>query len=411
MTANLPLAGIAVIGGGPAGLAAAEAACEAGVPVTLFEAKGSVGRKFLLAGKGGLNLTHSEPQAAFVTRYGAAQARVAEWLADFDAASLRAWSAGLGIETMVGSSGRVFPKDLKAAPLMRAWVRRLRAGGVQFRVHHQWLGWDERGALRFRTPDGESCFAAKASVFALGGGSWPQLGSDGHWVAAFTAAGIDVAALQPANCGFDIAWTPYLVDRFAGVPLKPVVATFGSQSRQGEIIITNTGIEGGLIYALAPGLREAIRRDGIARLSLNLMPGIDMPALTERLSRPRGKRSLSEHLRRAAGVDALRLALLRETRVAGDSDDPAALARRLKDLPLELIAPRPLAEAISSAGGVRLEGLNRELMLRIRPGAYCAGEMLDWEAPTGGYLLAAVIASGRRAGKSAAEFFQARPPA
>jgi uncharacterized flavoprotein (TIGR03862 family) len=402
---------LAVIGGGPAGLMAAEVARAAGIEVDLFEAKGSVGRKFLIAGKGGLNLTHGEPRPGFDTRYGARAAAVADWLDDFDADALREWARGFGIDTYVGTSGRVFPMDRKAAPLLRGWVRRLRDDGVHFHVHHRWLGWDEDGALRFATPEGERRVRADAVVLALGGGSWPELGSDGAWQAWLAERRVDVAPLQPSNCGFDIGWSEHFAGRHAGAPLKPVVAHWRDargveQALQGECVVTATGIEGSLVYALSPMLRDAIAHDGSATLELDLAPGRELERLQRELAKPRAGRSLSEHLRRQVGLAGVKAALLYEVLDKPQLDDPDLLARTIKRLPLVLKAARPLAEAISSAGGVRLEAMDDALMLRPLPGLlpqgiFCAGEMLDWEAPTGGYLLTACFASGLRAGRGA----------
>ena len=407
---------LAVVGGGPAGLMAAEVARAAGLEVDLFEAKGSVGRKFLIAGKGGLNLTHSEPRPGFDARYRERAAAVGGWLDDFDADALRAWARGLGVETYVGSSGRVFPRDRKAAPLLRGWVRRLRDAGVRFHVHHRWLGWEGDGALRFATPDGEATCKTDAVVLALGGGSWPELGSDGAWVDILSAQGIDVAPLRPANCGFDIGWSEFLATRHAGAPLKPVVAHWQDldgnlRTLQGECVLTATGIEGSLVYAIAADLRDGIARDGEALLRLDLVPGRDLARLRRDLAKPRGGRSLGEHLRRQAGLDAAKVALLHEQLDKAALQDMDRVAGTLKRLPLRLRRPRPLAEAISTAGGVRLESLDDALMLRPRPGMppqgiFCAGEMLDWEAPTGGYLLTACFASGLRAGRGAVRWLQ-----
>lgn len=399
----------AVIGGGPAGLMAAERLRAAGVAVDLYEAKGSVGRKFLLAGKGGLNLTHGEPAAAFVSRYGERQAAVAGWLQAFDASALRAWAAGLGVETFVGSSGRVFPADMKAAPLLRRWVRRLHAQGVGFHMHHRWLGWTGDGALRFATAEGEHAVTADATVLALGGASWPQLGSDGAWVETLERAGVDIAPLAPANCGFEISWSVHLASRFAGAPLKAVVAHWVDrqghpQQRQGECVISDYGLEGSLLYAIGPDLRARIASHGEAILRLDLAPGHDLPSLAARLAAPRGRHSIGDWLRRRAGLDAAKCALVFEVVDKAAQADPATLAARIKSLPLCLRAPRPVAEAISTAGGARLEAMDDALMLRARPGVFCAGEMLDWEAPTGGYLLTACFASGVRAGEGAARW-------
>ncbi|SFS02361.1 hypothetical protein SAMN05216570_1617 [Dyella sp. OK004] len=403
--------GLVIIGGGPAGLMAAESARAAGVEVDVYEGKGSVGRKFLLAGKGGMNLTHGEAKADFVQRYGARAKEVGRWLETFDADDLRAWARCLGVETFVGSSGRVFPSDLKAAPLLRGWVHRLRESGVRFHVHYRWLGWDQQGALRFDTPDGERAVQASATVLALGGGSWPQLGSDGVWQSWLAARGVDVAPLQPSNCGFDIGWSELLASRHAGAPLKPVVAHWRDahgqgHQRQGECVITETGIEGSLIYALSATLRDAIARHGHTTLQLDLAPDRTLERLQRDLAKPRGSRSLSEHLRRQAGITGVKAALLREVLNAEQLHDSSVLANTIKRLPLHLKQPRPIAEAISSSGGVRLESMDDALMLSALPGVFCAGEMLDWEAPTGGYLLTACYASGHIAGQGAAAWLK-----
>lgn len=404
---------VAIVGGGPAGLMAAETARAAGFAVDLYDGMGSPGRKFLLAGKGGLNLTHGEPLGRFVERYGVRRRDVARWLQGFGADELRAWARGLGVETFTGSSGRVFPQDMKAAPLLRGWVRRLHAQGVVFHMHHRWLGWHEDGALRFATPTGERAAQADALVLALGGASWPQLGSDGGWVAVLQAAGVDLAPLQPANCGFEINWSEHLRTRFAGSPLKAVVAHWidrdgTPRSRQGECVLSEYGIEGSLIYAIGAALREQVMAQGEARLQLDLAPGRSEPELAARLAAPRGRHSLGDWLRRRAGLDAVKCALVFEAVDKAVLADPTALAARIKALPLRLRAPRPLAEAISTAGGVRLEALDGHLMLRDRPGVFCAGEMLDWEAPTGGYLLTACFASGRLAGEGVARWLGQR---
>lgn len=408
---DLVVPGLAVVGAGAAGLMAAEVARAAGVEVDVFEAKGSAGRKFLIAGKGGLNLTHAEPMPGFAARYGARAGQVGEWLRDFGPEALRGWARGLGVDTYVGSSQRVFPLDRKAAPLLRGWVRRLKEDGVRFHVHHRWLGWDGDGALRMATPGGVRRVHAGACVLALGGGSWPQLGSDGAWVEAVAARGIEVAPLLPANCGFDADWTAHFAGRHAGTPLKPVVArwrdTGGAEhALQGECVITATGLEGSLVYALSAQLRDAIARDGSACLFLDLVPGRSQERLQHDLSRPRKGRSLSEHLRRNGRIAAVHVALLREVLAPGDLADMARIAAALKRLPLVLKRPRPIAEAISSAGGVRLEALDDTLMATRLPGTWFAGEMLDWEAPTGGYLLTACMASGLRAGRAAARRLQ-----
>ena len=402
---------IAIVGGGPAGLMAAEAARAAGIAVDVYEAKGSVGRKFLIAGKGGLNLTHSEARPGFDARYRERAARVRHWLDDFDGDALREWARGFGIETYVGSSGRVFPMDRKAAPLLRGWVRRLREAGVSFHVQHRWLGWSDKDELRFATPDGERCVGADAVILALGGGSWPELGSDGAWVKTLNGRGIDVVPLQPANCGFDIGWSAHLAQHHAGAPLKPVIAHWRDangieHSRKGECVITATGIEGSLIYALSADLRDAITRHGEARLTLDLVPDRDLDRLQRELGKPRNGRSLGEYLRRQVGITGIKTALLHEVMDKNGVCDLGQVAATLKRLPLRLSAARPIAEAISSAGGVRLEALDDGLMLRNMPGVFCAGEMLDWEAPTGGYLLTGCFASGLRAGQAAVRWLE-----
>ena len=404
---------IAIIGGGPAGLMAAETVRAAGIEVDVYEAKGSVGRKFLIAGKGGLNLTHSAPRPGFDRRYRERAIEVGRWLDDFDGDGLRNWTHGFGIDTYVGTSGRVFPMDRKAAPLLRGWVRRLRESGVAFHVQHHWLGWNQDGGLRFATPDGEHCVAVDAVILAMGGGSWPELGSDGEWVGVLAERGVDVAPLQPANCGFDIGWSEHLASRHAGAPLKPVVAHWrdangNEKSLQGECVITATGLEGSLVYALSADLRDAIAHHGQAWLALDLLPDRTLERLQRDLAKPRNGRSLGEHLRRQAGIDGAKSALLHEVLDKPALQDMARVAATLKRLPLRLLRPRPMAEAISTAGGVRLEAMGDDLMLRHLPGVFCAGEMLDWEAPTGGYLLTACFASGLRAGRGAVAWLQSR---
>lgn len=389
---------VAIIGGGPAGLMAAEVLAAAdGLEVTVFDAMPSVGRKFLMAGKGGMNITHSEPMADFIGRYGERARQISPLLEAFGPSALREWSRGLGIETFVGTSGRVFPTEMKAAPLLRAWLHRLRSQGVHFHVRHRWLGWAD-GKLHFSTPEGEVGIAADAVVLALGGGSWAKLGSDGSWVPLLLACGVPVTALKPSNCGFDVAWSPYFSERFAGEPVKAVIATAGTRRQQGEFNITATGIEGGLIYALSAPLRDALARDGQAALRLDLAPGRSLEKLTLELSRPRGRDTLANHLRRRAGIEGVKVALLREFCPAEVLNAASSLAAAIKALPLPVTATRPIDEAISTAGGVAFEGLDEHLMLHARPGIFCAGEMLDWEAPTGGYLLTACLASGRAAG-------------
>lgn len=402
-------ASIAIIGGGPAGLMAAETARAAGLDVDVYEAKGSVGRKFLIAGKGGMNLTHGEPKPDFVQRYGARANEVGRWLDAFDADALREWARGLGVETFVGTSGRVFPSDLKAAPLLRGWVHRLRESGVRFHVHHRWLGWHADGSLRMNTPEGERAIRADAVVLALGGGSWPQLGSDGAWQPWLAARGVEISPLVPSNCGFDIGWTEHLANRFAGAPLKPVVihmhdAQGREHARQGECVITATGIEGSLIYAFSGLLRDAVAAHGTTTIHLDLTPDRTLDRLRNDLAKPRGSRSMSEHLRRQTGLAGVKAALLHEVLDRDQIHHAQTLAQTIKRLPLTLKHARPIEEAISSGGGVRLEALDARLMLTTLPGVFCAGEMLDWEAPTGGYLLTACFASGRLAGQGAIDW-------
>ncbi len=398
---------IAIIGGGPAGLMAAEAASAAGARVELYDAMASVGRKFLLAGRGGLNLTHSEQSENFLSRYGARRAQIAPLLASFGPDAVRAWARGLGIETFVGSSGRVFPTDLKAAPLLRAWLRRLRKAGVQFHVKHRWIGWDKQEALRFTTPEGNRSVHADAVVLALGGGSWPKLGSDARWVPLLAGRGLHITPLQPANCGFDVGWSEHFRTKFSGHPVKSVAIIMkndaGAESwHPGEFVVTETGVEGGVVYTVSASLRDEILAKGVATLRLDLAPDRDMPRLTHDLSRPRGKRTMATHLQRQAHIEGVKSGLLREVVSKEDFSDPARLAAAIKALPLRLVAPRPLEEAISTAGGVPLNAFDGRLMVRALPGIFCAGEMLDWEAPTGGYLLTACFATGQVAGAGAA---------
>ncbi|TAN77778.1 MAG: TIGR03862 family flavoprotein [Magnetospirillum sp.] len=393
-----------VIGGGPAGLMAAEVLAERGVAVALYDAMPSPGRKFLLAGKGGLNLTHSEAMGSFIPRYGARAALFHSLLSDFGPADLRHWAKGLGIDTFVGSSGRVFPAEMKAAPLLRAWLRRLRAKGVVINVRHRWLGWTTDGALHFLSPAGAVVVKAEATVLALGGASWPHLGSDGSWSGLLAAHGVEVAPMKPANCGFDVGWSPRFAERHAGQRLETVELSFEGRAVRGEVALTETGIEGGCVYTLSSALRDAIAGQGIAMATLDLMPDWGEDRVLAALSRPRGSRSLSTFLKKVLPLGPAALGLLRELLPREILDNPVLLAAGIKALPLPLLQARPLAEAISTAGGVRFEDLDEHLMLKTLPGIFIAGEMLDWEAPTGGYLLTGSFATGRRAGLGAAKW-------
>ena len=397
-----------VIGGGPAGLMAAESLSEQGIRVDLYDAMPSVGRKFLLAGKGGLNLTHTEPREAFLSRYGVGATLLQPMIDSFDPEALRAWALKLGVQTFVGSSGRVFPADMKAAPLLRNWLQRLRGNGVKLHVRHRFLGWNGAGELDFSTPQGLTSIPARAVVLALGGASWPRTGSDGAWVAPLTQRGLRVTPLKPANCGFDVAWGDFFRERFAGHPLKTVALSLGPRTQQGEFVITSTGVEGSLIYALSAALRDEIAEAGRALVHLDLVPGQSLTRLTTALAKPRGSQSMAKHLHRS-GIEGVKAGLLRELLSPLEFNDPAQLASKIKHLPLALLAPRPLAEAISTAGGLDFQELEPNLMVRSCPGLFCAGEMLDWEAPTGGYLLTACFASGRTAGLGAAAWLKSVP--
>jgi uncharacterized flavoprotein (TIGR03862 family) len=417
---------VAIIGGGPAGLMAAQVLADAGVAVHLYDAMPSIGRKFLLAGKGGLNLTHSEGADTFGGRYGARRSAIETLLQGLDASALRAWAEGLGVETFVGSSGRVFPKDMKAAPLLRAWLQRLRhpasaAGvGVQFHMRHRWTGWANAAApaagqsLVFDTAQGPVQVRARTTVLALGGGSWARLGSNGAWVPLLAQQGVAVAPLLPANCGFDVqgGWSPLLVDKFAGQPFKSVALAFTNREgvsfqRKGEFVATATGVEGSLVYAASALLRDEIIRHGSATFHLDLLPDVSAEKVLAEVRHPRGSRSLSSHLKSRLHLEGLKAAVLHELLSKEAMNDPVQLAAAIKALPITLQAARPIDEAISSAGGVLFEVLTPELMLEELPGVFCAGEMLDWEAPTGGYLLQACFASGAQAGRGALKRLQA----
>ena len=408
---------VAIIGGGPAGLMAAQILVDAGISVHLFDAMPSVGRKFLLAGKGGLNLTHSEGADTFAGRYGARRDAIERVLSDFDATALREWAQSLGIETFVGTSGRVFPKDMKAAPLLRAWLHRLRhpaqGAGVQFHMRHRWTGWGEDNTLLFDTPEGPSQVKADAVVLALGGGSWGRLGSNGAWVPLLTQKGVAVAPLLPSNCGFDVlgGWSEHFRSRFAGQPFKSVAISLASASgqtwrRKGEFVATESGVEGSLVYAASSQLRDEITRNGAATFMLDLLPDMSVEKVLQEVSHPRGSRSLSSHLKSRLNLDGIKAGILHELLDKTAINDPAQLATAIKALPITLQATRPIDEAISSAGGVLFEVLNAGHMLEQLPGVFCAGEMLDWEAPTGGYLLHASFATGRAAGQGVLEWLR-----
>jgi len=401
---------VAIIGGGPAGLMAAEVLIKSGIKVDVYDAMPSVGRKFLMAGKGGMNISNAEPFDRFLTRYGASRSYIETLLSDFGPGALVAWLKELGINTFTGSSGRIFPTDMKAAPLLRAWLHRLRAAGVVFHVRHQWLGWTENSDLRFNTANGEKTSAADATILALGGGSWPQLGSTGAWVPLLHNKSVTINPLKPANCGFEVDWSEYFCSRFAGQPLKSVqlslIAAGQQVSQKGEFVITQTGLEGGLIYSLSALLRDEIAAVGSVTIYIDLVPDNDVGTLLDKISMPRGKQSLANHLRKRLKLSAVKIALLHEVLSTDDCADPMRLCTTIKALPIKLTGARPIEEAISSAGGICFSAIDDKLMLSAMPGVFCAGEMLDWEAPTGGYLLTACFATGRMAGLGALAWCQ-----
>jgi len=398
----------AVIGAGPAGLMAAEVLTRGGARVTVYDAMPSAGRKFLMAGRGGLNLTHSEPLPAFLSRYREAAPRLAAAIEAFPPQALRDWSEALGQETFVGTSGRVFPRAFKASPLLRAWLRRLDSEGVTFAFRHRWSGWDEQGRLKFQTPQGLRAVVARATVLALGGASWPRLGSNGGWVELLVAKGVVISPLKPANSGFTVAWSDVFRDRFEGQPLKGVQLAIGPHVARGEAIVTRSGIEGGAVYALSAELRDAILRDGEATVNIALRPDLGADELVRRLSAPKGKQSLSNFLRKAANLPPVAIGLLQEAAKTSAtplaSMSPADLARLVNSVPVRLTGVAPIARAISSAGGIAFDELDADYMIRRLPGVFAAGEMLDWEAPTGGYLLQASFATGAAAGKGALQW-------
>lgn len=431
---------VAVVGGGPAGLMAAEELARAGVAVHLFDAMPSVGRKFLLAGKGGLNLTHSEPLDVFAHRFGRHEPQLRPLLQEFGPDQIREWARALGVDTFVGTSGRVFPADMKAAPLLRAWLQRLRGMGVRLHMRHRWCGWDDAGDLLFQAPSGNVKVPATAVVLALGGASWARLGSDGAWVPLLKGRGIGVATLRPSNCGFDVparkalagetrreflqeilghpptlqtGWTPHFAERHAGQPFKSVAISFTASDgrsfqRKGEFVATATGVEGSLVYAVSSLLRDEIEAHGRATFFLDLLPDHSPEHVLVQVRHPRGSRSLSSHLKSRLGIDGVKMGILHEQLSKEQMADPVVLAHAIKAVPVTVVATRPLDEAISTAGGVDFEGLDAHLMLRAQPGVFCAGEMLDWEAPTGGYLLTACLSTGVRAGRGAAQWVHSR---
>jgi uncharacterized flavoprotein (TIGR03862 family) len=402
--------GVAIVGGGPAGLMASDVLAHAGARVTIYDQMPAVGRKLLLAGRGGLNLTHNEPLDKFLRRYGHAEPHIRPAIDAFSPDELRAFSAELGQPTFIGTSGRVFPRAMKASPLLRAWLRRLAAMGVTFKLRHRWRGWDEGGRLLFDTADGVTAIAVDASVLALGGASWPKLGSDGAWVAALEDSGIAVTPLRPANCGFLVDWSAIFRDRFEGQPLKRIALSFGGRSARGEAVITGKGLQGGGLYALSNVLREAVASHGHAVLLIDLLPDRSATALEQKLRAPRNKQSLANVLRKTLSLSPVAIGLLQEAAVASSTRlsevAPEALAGLIKAVPVRLVGVEAIARAISTAGGVTFDEVDGRFMLRRRPGTFVAGEMLDWEAPTGGYLLQACFATGAAAGRGALHFLQ-----
>ncbi|MTD95401.1 TIGR03862 family flavoprotein [Hyphomicrobium sp. xq] len=404
-----PSCSIAVVGGGPAGLMAAEVLAASGADVTVYDRMPTLARKLLMAGRGGLNLTHSEDFARLAARYGDREKFLRLALETFPPAAARAWCKGLGQPTFVGSSGRVFPKSMKASPLLRAWLGRLAQAGVIFRTRQRWLGWDDAGRLTFDTPEGETAITADAVILALGGASWPRLGSTGDWVPLLGAAGVGIAPLVPANCGFIVEWTEEFARRFQGQPLKRIALSFADRSVRGEALVTARGLEGGAVYALSGALRDAIAAGAPAELSVDLRPDVSLADLAARLAKPRGKQSLSTFLRKVASLSPVEIGLLHESAHAQLAQmNPMALAGLIKAVPLRLMAPAPIETAISTAGGVAWDAVDEHLMLHARPGAFVAGEMLDWEAPTGGYLLQACLATGALAGRGALQWLARR---
>ncbi|HSG42324.1 MAG TPA: TIGR03862 family flavoprotein [Anaerolineales bacterium] len=391
---------VTVIGGGPAGLMAAEVISKQNIKVDIYDAMPSVGRKLLMAGKSGLNITHSDPFDVFVTRYGKRREYIEPMLKEFGSDQLREWVHSFRIETFVGTSGRVFPTGMKASPLLRAWLTRLSASNVTFHLRHKWTGFLPDGSLHFNTPNGDVTIKPDAVVLALGGGSWSRLGSDGAWVPWLEQTGAEVEPLRPANCGFDVEWSEHFREKYEGHPVKSVILSFGDFRQQGEFIITKDGVEGGLVYTASALMRDEIDANGVAIMHLDLKPDRAFEWLKDKLSKPRGKRSMASFLAKTLGIRGVKAGLLREFVSKDDFTNAERLAELIKTLPVPLIAPRPLDEAISSAGGVTFESLDEQLMLKSMPGVFCAGEMLDWEAPTGGYLLTACFSSGYASGNN-----------
>lgn len=389
---------IAIIGGGPAGLMAAEILSQHDVKIDVYEAMPSLGRKFLMAGKSGLNLTHSEDYSLFVTRYGDKQREIEKYLADFKPKDLLAFTEALNVKTFIGSSGRVFPIEMKASPMLRAWIQRLKSRGVTFRLRHRWIGWEGQHWV-FATPTGIVKIKSDATILALGGASWPKLGATGDWVPLFMQAGVVVKPFSPANCGFCVKWSTHFSEKFHGQPIKSVVLSFNNFKRQGEFVITKNGVEGSLIYSVSAKLRDELTATGQASFMLDLAPDKSVEQLIHLLGRPRGSASLSSHIRKTTGIQGVKLGLLYEFIAKETFENPSQLANAIKALPIPLVSPTSLATAISSAGGISFEEFDDHLMLRKMPGVFCAGEMLDWEAPTGGYLLSACFAMGVAAGK------------
>jgi len=386
---------------------AAEALTRRGIAVDLFDSMPSLGRKFLMAGKSGLNLTHAGPVDKFLSHFGEARPYLENAIEHFPPNGVREWAAGLGTKTFVGTSGHVFPKSMKAAPLLRAWIRELKARGMSVHVRHKWCGWDDVGALMFETPEGKKTVKADATILALGGASWPQLGSDASWISFLTEAGIEVQSFEPANCGFNVAWSDHFKERFAGEPVKAVALTADDVRLNGECVITEYGIEGSGVYQHSRALRDVIKEKGEAILRLDLMPDVSLDKVITRLSRPRGSKSFSTHLKKTVFLSGVKANLIREC--APDRlDDVEKLAEAIKSLPIKLTGARPIEEAISSSGGIAFEALDDGFMLTSKPGIFCTGEMLNWEAPTGGYLLNACMALGRSCGVAAFSYLKSR---